>query len=85
MTNVSSYDKTFGALAGTVIFLLWMWLTNLSLLFGARVNPEVEHVRAIAKGLPEDVRPFAQPRDTRKLPEQNKEAVERAASRHGWR
>lgn len=60
-----------------MIFLLWMWLTNFSLLFGAQVNAEVEHVRAIGKGLPEDVRPFAQPRDTRKLPEQDKEAVER--------
>ena len=85
VTNFSSYDKTFGALAGIVIFLLWMWLTNFSLLFGAQVNAEVEHVRAIGKGLPEDVRPFAQPRDTRKLPEQDKEAVERAAGGHGWR
>ena len=78
VTNFSSYDKTYGALAGIVIFLLWMWLTNLSLLFGAQVNAEVEHTRAIARGLPGDVRPFAAPRDIRKLPEQDKEAAERA-------
>jgi membrane protein len=78
VTNFSSYDKTYGALAGIVIFLVWMWLTNLSLLFGAQVNAEIEHTQVIAKGLPPDMRPFAEPRDTSKLPERDRQAVERA-------
>ncbi len=83
VTNFSSYEKTYGSLAGVVIFLVWLWLTNVALLLGAEVNAEFEHARAIAGGLPEDVRPFAEPRDTRKLDEGDRQAVEKAqAARH---
>ena len=78
VTNFSSYEKTYGSLAGVVIFLVWLWLTNVALLLGAEVNAEFEHARAIADGLPEDVRPFAEPRDTRKLDERDRQVVERA-------
>jgi membrane protein len=78
VTNFSSYDKTYGSLAGVVIFLVWLWLTNVALLLGAEVNAEFEHGRAIAEGLPDDVRPFAEPRDTRKLSEGDRRAVEEA-------
>jgi len=76
VVNFSSYNKTYGSLAGVVIFLVWLWLTNIALLFGAEVNAELDHGRAIAEGLPEDVQPFAQPRDTRKLDDDEKRAVE---------
>jgi membrane protein len=78
VTNFSSYEKTYGSLAGVVVFLVWLWLTNVALLLGAEVNAEFEHGRAIAGGLPEDVRPFAEPRDTRKLDEGDRKAVEKA-------
>jgi membrane protein len=78
VVNFSSYNKTYGSLAGIVIFLIWLWLTNIALLFGAEVNAELDHGRAIAEGLPEDVRPFAVPRDTRKMSEADKQAVEEA-------
>ena len=78
VTNFSSYDKTYGSLAGVVIFLVWLWLTNVSLLLGAEVNAEFDHERAIAEGLPEDVRPFAEPRDTRKLHVEDRRAIEHA-------
>ena len=61
VTNFSSYEKTYGSLGGVVIFLVWLWLTNVALLLGAELNVEFEHARAIAEGLPEDVRPFAEP------------------------
>ncbi|PRC53522.1 YihY/virulence factor BrkB family protein, partial [Mycobacterium sp. ITM-2017-0098] len=35
VSNFGSYNKTFGALAGVIVFLLWLWITNLALLFGA--------------------------------------------------
>jgi hypothetical protein len=77
ITNFSSYDKTYGSLAGVDLFGVVV-LTNVSLLLGAEVNAEFEHERAIAEGLPEDVRPFAEPRDTSKLHEADRRAVEEA-------
>ncbi len=78
VTNFSSYNKTYGSLAGVVIFLVWMWLSNIAILLGAEINAELEHGKAIAQGLPEDSEPFAEPRDTRKLDHADKEAIERA-------
>ena len=80
VTNFSNYNKTYGALAGIVVFLIWLWLSNIALLMGAEVNAELDHAKAIAKGLPEEVRPFAEPRDTRKLDEHDKQAVRRSAA-----
>lgn len=78
VTNFSSYNKTYGSLAGVVIFLVWLWLSNIAILLGAEINAELDHGKAIAAGLPEDVEPFAQPRDTRKLDDADTEAVELA-------
>ena len=75
----SSYDKTYGSLAGVVIFLVWLWLTNIAILLGAEVNAELERSRAIAEGQPEDVEPFAEPRDTRSMDEADKRAMTDAA------
>ncbi|MGN2639856.1 YihY/virulence factor BrkB family protein [Nocardia takedensis] len=84
IANFSSYDKTYGSLAGVVIFLVWLWLTNIALLLGAEINAELDHGRAIAQGLPEDVQPFAEPRDIRKLDDSEKKAAEAArAARRG--
>ncbi|HPU13255.1 MAG TPA: YihY/virulence factor BrkB family protein [Aeromicrobium sp.] len=41
IANFASYDKTYGSLGGIVIFLLWLWLTNLALLFGAQIDAEL--------------------------------------------
>jgi membrane protein len=42
VANFSSYGSTYGSLAGVVIFLLWLWITNLALLFGAEVGQPAE-------------------------------------------
>lgn len=81
VTNWSSYNKTYGPLAGIVVFLVWLWLSNLALLFGAEVNAELDHAKAIAEGVPEDLKPFALPRDTRKLDENDKRSLEAAQAR----
>jgi membrane protein len=52
VTNFGSYNSTYGSLAGVIVFLLWLWLTNLALLFGAEVDAEVERVRQLEAGLP---------------------------------
>jgi membrane protein len=50
--NFSSYNKTYGSVAGGVVALLWLWLTNLALLFGAELDAELERGRELQAGLP---------------------------------
>jgi membrane protein len=52
VANFSSYDKTYGALGGVVIFLVWMWLTNTALLLGMELNAERERSRELKAGVP---------------------------------
>ena len=49
--NFGSYDRTYGALAGIIVFLLWIWIANVSLLFGAVLDAEVERARELVAGL----------------------------------
>ncbi len=66
--NFGSYNKTYGALAGPIVFLVWLWISNLLILLGAEFNAELERGRAIEQGMhPEDTEPFLEPRDTRKI------------------
>ena len=67
VANFGSYNKTYGTLASIVIFLVWLWLTNLAVLLGAEFNAELQHARAIEGGAPRESDKFAEPRDTRKL------------------
>ncbi len=73
-----SYNKTYGSLATVIIFLVWLWITNIAILLGAEFNAETQRERALRAGLPEDVEPYAEVRDTRKLDEPEKERVEDA-------
>jgi membrane protein len=69
--NFGSYNKTYGALGGVVVFLVWLWISNIMILLGAEFNSELERGRAIEGGMrPEDREPFAEPRDTRKMEQQ---------------
>jgi len=65
VSNLSSYDKTYGALAGVIVFLLWLWLTNLALLFGAELDAELERGRELQSGLAAEETIQLPPRDTR--------------------
>jgi membrane protein len=68
VANFGSYNKTYGALAGPIVFLVWLWISNIMILLGAEFNAELERGRAIEQGMrPEDKEPFVEPRDTRKL------------------
>jgi membrane protein len=53
VANFASYNKTYGSLGGIIVFLVWMWITNLALLIGAEVNAELERRRQIESGVPE--------------------------------
>jgi membrane protein len=67
VANFGSYNKTYGTLASVIVFLIWLWITNLAILLGAEFNAELQHARAIDAGAPTDSDSFAEPRDTRKL------------------
>jgi len=68
VSNFGSYNKTYGALAGPIVFLVWLWISNIMILLGAEFNAELERGRAIEGGMrPEDTEPFVEPRDTRKI------------------
>jgi membrane protein len=67
VANFSSYNKTYGTLAGGVVFLLWLWLTNVALLFGAELDAELERVRELQEGRPAEAEIQLEPRDTRKI------------------
>ena len=67
VANFGNYNKTYGTLGGVVIFLIWLWITNVVILLGAELNAELERSREIELGQPEDREPFLPPRDTRKL------------------
>jgi membrane protein len=67
VANFGSYNKTYGSLAAVIVFLVWLWLTNVAVLFGAELNAEIERGRQIEAGYPEEKEPFLEPRDTRKM------------------
>ena len=67
VANFGHYNKVYGSIAGVIIFLIWMWISNSVVLFGAEFNAELQRGRAIAAGLPPGKEPFAELRDTRKL------------------
>src|SRR3954449_9641414 len=63
----AGYAKTYGALAGVIIFLVWLWISNLALLLGAEFNAELDRAKAIEEGHDPDREPFAELRDDRKV------------------
>jgi membrane protein len=67
VASFSSYNKTYGALAGVIVFLVWLWISNIAVLLGAELNAELQRGRRIEQGFPPDREPFVEPRDTRKL------------------
>lgn len=67
VANFSAYNKTYGSLAGVVIFLVWLWISNIAVLLGAEFDAELHRGRAIETGHPEDEEPFVALRDDRAL------------------
>ena len=64
VANFGSYNKTYGALGGVIIFLVWLWLSNIVVLLGAEFNAELERGRAIEAGMrPKDKEPYVEPRN----------------------
>ena len=64
VANFSSYSKTYGSLGGIIVFLIWLWITNVVILLGAEFNSEMERSRQIHGGMrPHDKEPYLPMRD----------------------
>ncbi len=82
VSKFGSYDKTYGTLAGVIVFLLWLWITNNALLFGAELNAELERGRELQAGMPAEEQIQLPPRDTTKIDKKEaKEAKDIAEAR----
>ncbi len=68
VANFGSYNKTYGSLAGVIVFLVWLWLSNVAVLLGLELNAELERGREIETGIPEGRTIALEPR--RRPPEQ---------------
>ena len=52
VANFGSYNKTYGSLGGVVVFLVWLWISNIAVLLGAELDAELERGRELEAGLP---------------------------------
>ncbi|MGW0915139.1 YihY/virulence factor BrkB family protein [Streptomyces sp. NPDC002784] len=76
VANFGSYNKTYGTFAGVIIFLVWLWITNLAILLGLEFDAEMARQRAVAGGHPAGDEPYVEPRDTRKWDEEDRRRLE---------
>ena len=67
VSKFSSYDSTYGALAGVVVFMLALWIGNLALLFGIELDVELRRARQLRLGLPAERDVIVRLRDTRAI------------------
>ena len=67
VANFGSYNKVYGTLAGVVVTLIFLWLTNVALLFGAEINSELERGRELQAGFGAEREIQLPPRDTTKI------------------
>jgi membrane protein len=65
VANFNSYEKTYGAIGGVIVSLLWLWILNMSLLFGAEFDAEMERGRQLQAGIEAEETIQLPPRDTK--------------------
>lgn len=69
VANFGSYDKTYGTLGGLIALLVWLWITNLAILFGHQLNAERERTAELGEGQPHAEREIQlEPRSEPKQP-----------------
>jgi membrane protein len=73
VANFGSYNKTYGTMGGVIVFLLWLWLTNIAVLLGVEFNAEIERTQQIKRGVPGADREL-------KLPERDRPSDKQRAS-----
>ena len=58
VSNFASYNKTYGSLGGIVVFLIWLWVSNIAILLGAEFDAELARERAITRGADPEKEPY---------------------------
>ncbi|MBB1244503.1 YihY family inner membrane protein [Streptomyces durbertensis] len=76
VANFASYNRTYGTMAGVIVFLVWLWISNLAILLGLEFDAELVRQRAIAGGHPPKAEPYTRPRDTRKWDDWDRRRVD---------
>jgi membrane protein len=72
VANFGNYNKTYGSLAAVIVFLVWLWISNIAILLGAEFEAELQRGRAIEAGHDPHEEPYMDLRDTAKVkPEAN--------------
>ena len=69
VANFGSYSKTYGSMAAVIIFLVWLWITNIVMLLGAELNAEIERGRQIEAGTRPSASPSCRSARSRRRPE----------------
>lgn len=67
VVNVHNYDRTYGSLAGIILTLVWLWVTNVALIFGAELDSELERARQLHRGIAAEERLQLVPRSERRI------------------
>ena len=79
----NSYNKTYGAIGGVIVALLWLWILNMSLLFGAEFDAETERGRQLQAGIKAEETIQLPPRDTKKSEKLQQQDRRRRQARPG--
>jgi membrane protein len=67
VANFGSYNRIYGSLAGIIVFLIWLWLSNIAILLGAQFDAELTRGQQTDADRPAEQEPFLPPRDTRAM------------------
>ncbi|MFJ4076296.1 MULTISPECIES: YihY/virulence factor BrkB family protein [unclassified Curtobacterium] len=76
VANFSNYNATYGSLGGVIVFLLWLWITNNALLFGAEFDAELERGRQLQAGIRAEEDIQLPERDTRQIEKQDEKRAQ---------
>jgi len=74
VSNFGHYDRTYGTLGGLVVLLLWLWIANIALLFGAELDVEIQRGRELLQGLAAE--------DHLQMPVRDDKASDKATAKH---
>jgi membrane protein len=61
VANFASYNKTYGTVAGIIVFLVWLWISNIAVLLGLEFDAELDRQRSLAGGESPEVVPRDDP------------------------